>query len=533
MPLGKDPVYDPNADTSSQSGSSGSVGTDSGSGTSTSTTTGAQNAQPSQTWTDYLLQHLVGDGSSWNPNAPNKPLGQTAFWNKPANVSWGDYAAAHLQPLDDMVRAASNTFGGDRFAAMMSNLTGIGGGDLAAQRAQSEARAKADPSATAQGNVVGALMPGGVLGEAAQGGRAIGEAAGLPWWLASPLAGATVGGGATAGGEALRGEPFSPRDIGIGALTGGVVGAPTGGPDLVARSVQEAKDAESAAYFPTHSIKFPMTEVSDAYHDAQGALSKDQEAGLSSGFRSTIAQHIEQNENTATTSASEIDGFKRGLNEAATTKADGVLANGVSENLDNVLKNTKPVTPTGDPDPNFATGEAADLLAKAKLAASQRMNAEQIAEVRRVGGLPGESIGNTGSSWARGALKGDPQFYTDPDVNAAMRSVAGAGSWLPPSYLFKHALAYPVAGALIGGGHGYATGGENPWEHAGTEALEMGGAGIAAGYGLPAGRSGLVSQALKRAAPTLTTGAPFPPGQPILDEVRNIIYGRSAAGFKP
>ena len=111
-----------------------------------------------------------------------------------------------------------------------------------------------------------------------------------------------------------------------------------------------------------------------------------------------------------------------------------------------------------------------------------------------------------------------------------MRNVARAGSWLPPSYLIKHALAYPVAGALIGGGHGYETGG---WEQAGKEALEVGGAGIAAGYGLPAWRSGLVSQALKRAAPTLTTGAPFPPGQPILDEVRNIIYGRSAAGFKP
>ena len=187
--------------------------------------TGGQSAQPSQTWTDYLLQHLVGDPSSWNPNAPNKPLGQTAFWNKPSDVSWGDYAAAHLQPLDDTVRAAANTFGGDRFAAMMSNLTGVGGGDLAAQKAQSEARAKADPSATAQGNVVGALMPGGVLGEAAQGGRAIGEAAGLPWWLASPLAGGTVGGGATAGGESLRGEPLSPWDIALGTVAGGVVGA--------------------------------------------------------------------------------------------------------------------------------------------------------------------------------------------------------------------------------------------------------------------------------------------------------------------
>ena len=62
-----------------------------------------------------------------------------------------------------------------------------------------------------------------------------------------------------------------------------------------------------------------------------------------------------------------------------------------------MLKNVKPVTPSGDPDPNFATGEAADLLAKAKLAASQRMNAERIAEARRVGGIPGESLGETGS----------------------------------------------------------------------------------------------------------------------------------------
>ena len=319
----------------------------------------------------------------------------------------------------------------------------------------------------------------------------------------------------------------------IGGALGAVVGAPTGGPDLVARSVEEARNAESAAYFPTHSIKFPGYQVSDAYNAARNGLSKDQEAGLSSGFRSLFDEHLEQNGKTGTTSASEIDGFQRGLNEGATTNADGVLANSIKENLNNVLKNVKPVTSSGDPDPNFATGEAADLLAKARLAASQRMNAEGIAEARRVGALSGESLGDTGVSWARGALKGKPQFYTDPDVNAAMSSVARAGSWLPPSYLFKHALAYPVAGALTGGVHGYVTGGENPWGKAGEEALEMGTAGAAASYGLPAFRSLLTSQALKGAAPTLTAGAPFPPAQPILDEVRNIIYGRSAAGFKP
>ena len=512
--------------------------------TTTTSSTGGQSAQP--TWTDTLLQHLAA-GSPWDPNAPKKTLATTPFWAKPADVSWGDYAAAHFQPLDDTVRAAANTFGGDRFAAMMDRLTNTGPTStelvnrvatgqptdmLSIERARSAAAAQRDPSATAAGNVLGGTMLAQPLGEVAQGGRAIGTAAGVPGWLASRFAGGTVGAGAAAASAADRGENITMPTL-IGGGLGAIVGAPTGALAPVARSVEEAQNAESAAYFPTHSIKFPMTEVSDAYHDAQGALSKDQEAGLSSGFKSLLDEHLEQNEKTATTSASEIDGFKRGLDEAATTKADGVLANGVKENLDNVLKNTKPVTPTGDPDPNFATGEAADLLAKAKLAASQRMNAEQIAEARRVGGLPGESLGETGSGWARGALKADPQFYTDPDVNAAMRSVAGAGSWLPPSYLFKHALAYPVAGALAGGVHGYATGGDNPWAHAGQEALEVGGAGALTSYGLPAFRSLLTSQALKGAAPTLTAGAPFPPGQPILDEVRNIIYGRSAAGFKP
>ena len=288
----------------------------------------------------------------------------------------------------------------------------------------------------------------------------------------------------------------------------------------------------SAAYFPTHSINFPLHQVSDAYNDAANGLTKDQQAGLSTGFRSLLDEHLEQNSKTATTSASEIDGFQRGLNEGATTKADGVLANRISENLDNVLKTVKPVTPSGDPDPNFATGEAADLLAKAKLAASQRMNAEGIAEARRVAAIPGSpGIGDTGANWARGELKANPQFYTDPDVNAAMSSVAGAGSWIPPSYLFKHALAYPLAGALVGGGHGYESGG---WEQAGQEALEMGTVGALASYGLPAWRNALVRGALKQAAPTLTAGAPFPqptPSSDMADMVRRIIYGQGAAGF--
>ena len=419
----------------------------------------------------------------------------------------------------------------------MYHLTGLGGGDLAAQRAKSAEAAQRDPSMTAAGGVLGGAAVGGPVGKLAEGGAAIASPYLAPVagraapWLASRLAGGAVNAGATATDEVGRGEDLSLKNILLGGGIGTIVGAPRGASGPLAQSVEEAKNAEAAAYFPTHSINFPMHQVSDAYYDAAKALSKDQQAGLSPGFNRTVAQHIEENSKTSTTSASEIDGFKRGVNEAARTNADRVLASGISENLNNVLTDVKPVTPTGDPSPNFATGDAADLLAKAKLAASRRMNAEGIAEARRVGGLPrGPGVGETGPAWAHGELKANPQFYADPDVNAAISSVARTGSWLPPGYLFKHAFAYPVAGALVGGAHGYATGGENPWEHAGQEALEMGGAGFAASYGLPALRNYLADRALTRAAPTLTAGAPFPtpaPPWPFSDAARRIIYGQT------
>jgi hypothetical protein len=172
-----------------------------------------QSAQPG--WTDYLLQHLAG-GTSLNPNAPGKPLGQTAFWNKPADASWSDYAAAHFQPIDDIVRHATNVAGvGDRVAAGMSNLTGIGGGDLAAQRAQS---ATADARMPGQNKLAADIM--GYAPLAAQG-------------IATGLGGGVLGSGAemaTAGVLANAGNSNAKTWGGMGgdALIGGTVGGVTG-----------------------------------------------------------------------------------------------------------------------------------------------------------------------------------------------------------------------------------------------------------------------------------------------------------------
>lgn len=84
--------------------------------------------------------------------APGNDLGQVGILDKPANASYGDWLMAHMaeagkgfkqlgSSADDFVRAKTDyMIGGliDRGAAAMSGLTGVGGGDLAQQRAQTQ-----------------------------------------------------------------------------------------------------------------------------------------------------------------------------------------------------------------------------------------------------------------------------------------------------------------------------------------------------------------------------------------------------------
>ena len=146
--------------------------------------------------------------------------------------------AAHFQPLDDTVRSAANAFGGDRFASWMDRLTGMGPTAteltkqmvtgqptdmLSIERARSAAAAQRDPSATAAGDVLGGVMIGGPVGEAAQGLRAAPYISKLPGWLASRVAGGTVGAGSSAAAAYGRGD-----DITMPTIIGGALGAAIG-----------------------------------------------------------------------------------------------------------------------------------------------------------------------------------------------------------------------------------------------------------------------------------------------------------------
>jgi hypothetical protein len=124
------------------------------------------------------------------------------------------------QGADDMVRKATNVvLPGDQFAAYMSGLTGIGGGDLAAQKA---ATAAADARLPPEARIAATMMGYGPL--AAQG---------IAGSFGGGLVGSMAGSGLEmAAGGALHGagQSQSPTWSGVAsdALTGAETAAPYG-----------------------------------------------------------------------------------------------------------------------------------------------------------------------------------------------------------------------------------------------------------------------------------------------------------------
>jgi hypothetical protein len=444
-----------------------------------------------------------GDQPDWlNQNAV-PTLGQMSVLEKPDDVSYGDFVRAHLaewarggrrigQAADDYVRAATNAFGvGDRVAAYLSGLTGVGGGDLAAQRAQTAAANERLGPVAYAANMTGygpvsALRIAPRAADAAQaltgGSRLAGWGAGAAASGAESAASAglgTLGHGGSAQDAKTAAEWAAVLGLGTGALGVASARTPSGEPTL---SAAEAEAARDMAYAPMSSVQFHPNDVDPAYTSALLNLGKEQRAGLSDGIQSTLREHLGQNA-IGTTSASDIDGFARGVSEAALTNADKVVAGRINQNLRGVLENATPVS-------GHALGVAAQLQDGAQAANARFKNAQMLEEWRRQANLPTSGgIGEVAPGGAYSELKASPQFYSDPDVNAAMRGVAGAGSAIPGGYLVKHALAYPLIGAglgaLGGGTAGFfgAAKDENQWTRAAEEALMFGGGGLAAGYG--------------------------------------------------
>ena len=333
--------------------------------TGSSSAASGQGAQPG--WTDYLLQHLAGD-TSLNPNAPGKTLGQTAFWNKPADVSWGDYAQAHLQPLEDIGRSAANTFGvGDRLiaqgrATLPMMYPGLFGQDASAvapggaydpatqqQRADAafqEERAKTTATEArmpTQDRLAASVIGSGPLGEVAGSLRAAPYLSKLPGWLASRIAGATVGGGSTAAGEVGRGESLSPKDIAIGTLAGGVVGAPgPRGQGALAPPVPEdvLRANAKTAFAPLDEMVFHgPSQVKSALDAVKNTMTQSEQ-----DLAATTIAKVDKLASTNLVTGSDIQSYQKifgGLSKTG-SDMDKEFAPKFKSALEDIMQNTTP-----------------------------------------------------------------------------------------------------------------------------------------------------------------------------------------------
>jgi hypothetical protein len=419
--------------------------------------------------------------------------------------------------------------------------------DIAQQRANTQQeRTDIGPIASGAADVLGSA--GGPLGKApamaADAATSLGAGKALRYLTGIAAAG---GEGAATSAAGTLGHGGSLSDAGTAAELGGGTGALTGllgvgslrGGGYVpaaTQGVDALEAAKNAKYAALNAPKFDPNIVDQAYRGAANSFAgqKDQLADLTPGFKSTVKEQLAQNARGGPTTAGQINGFARAIDTAGSrpgaSAADSVMAGRMAD----ALTGDSGVLVTAPTVSGHAVGVAKDMHNEASLANSQFENAKMIQGWDAQAKIPGQpSIGDIAPAGASQALKSNPKFYTDPDVNAAMQSVASVGQSIPSQYLLKHAVAYPViGGALAGAAHGGSTAGpgENPWGKAAQEAIEVGGGGLAVGLGAKGYANLAANRAIARAAPTLTAGAPFGQPAPVGDLLRNYLYSKGAQG---
>ena len=541
--------------------------------TTGSGTTG-QSAQPG--WTDYLLQHLAGP--LWDPNA-KKTLGTTALWDKPADVSWGDYMAAHAQPLDDTVRSAANAFGGDRFAAMMDRLTGTGPkiselvtqsatgqptDMLSIERARSAAAAQRDPSATAAGDVLGGAMIGGPLGEAAQGLRAAPYISKLPGWLASRVAGGTVGAGSSAAAAYGRGDDITMPTI-IGGVLGTVIGAPSGGGNKLptSPSAQSYFDQATQEYKPLSNLLYDgKSEVHPTLNITDAKNAQRDWSGKRWDDASKTSDEIEALLDKPQLSANDIQQSQNYLrdkviNNPAADPNDKAYAGYYIKKLQGVLENGTPQTgvPQNLPPGVTPSNYAAYVKSKGDFFTGQGKDMQRADVWKTVGATTaGRDIGTQAGSWsadqAERAAAGKSGVFAPPGspyFNATEALAKTTGKPTALDWSAKHFILGPLAFTATGEAANAASGGDatghQPWyarlgEELGAGLLYGGGKAGYSAYTAAANRAEqqaaeaalrqtIASRTMQNPAGTysqLSQGS-----SPFLDEIRRLIYGRTGS----
>jgi hypothetical protein len=342
----------------------------------------------------------------------------TLGWGVPKSLQAAT-AQAHenLGAMNPITEAAAYGFGPGKVAGAMGlgkTLVGMAGeGALAGAASGAAKNYDTDPTT---GAVVGGLM-GGVLGG---GGGAL-----IKWPLTSLLTK-----GANVFGKLSR-QLSNPADV-----------------------TAAAKATSDAAYQPLSTVKFDPNRVTQAYDNAYQSLDADQRANLSRGMDSLIRKHYKEINSSNSVTASNIDGYARGLNEKAATgsRADGVLATKITDNLqgDTGVLATAP-TLTG-----HAPGVAAGMQDTAQDAFKQFANAKALQDMS-------QKLKDWGTSPAGAAQTIAEKFYpgqNDPARQALIDIAQKSGGSGQTAYNLMH-LIDPVlgyVGASMGGGPGALVG---------------------------------------------------------------------------
>ena len=494
------------------------------------------------------------------PPAAGQDLGTTAVWNKPANVSWGDYMLAHLakpfqganQAAQDYSRTAVDaaTFGlGDR---LQSALTG---NPLEQERA---ATAAASGRLGAMAPIVDAAtyaIGPGELGLAAKIGGKVAPAVGR--WAGGVLGAAAEGAAAGAAGAAGHDE-----GIGHGALVGGALGAAGGLPGgVVGRggaiappvAADDLRAAAKQAYDPLSNILYDATREVHPSIDPLGAQNamrdrsgyKWRDASKTRAEINTLLNRPQLSANDLQQSQSYL---KRIAGDGRSDPNDALYAAHYAGKLQDVLDNATPQTgvpqnwanPTGAP--SFASAKKAEGDAlHGKAQDVERLN-DWIAKSAVAGG---PDVGGQASAYLRTkpgqtfAAPGTPQY--DALNNLAKTNAGPDLTGAPSAWDVRHSLHPLVSGAaaglLTGAGGQVAEGHFDPLHLAGEAA-----AGALLGYGVHKSvpwaskrffQAPAQQRAIDAAGSTLSTGqfqAPVLPDAALRDAMRTLIFGRGAAG---
>jgi len=514
-----------------------------------------------------------------SPSSASPPdLGSTAIWNKPADASWRDFFLAHMakpfqganQAAQDYARVAGDafTFGGQDW--LQSRLAGT---DLASERAATQAAsARLGAMAPIVQGATYAMGPG-ELGAASKIGGLVAPALGR-WGggvVGSAAEGAATGAlGAYGHGEnALTGAALGGALGGAGGMMGGVVGR--GGELPPAKSAQQLQGEAGAAWAPISSMGVDANDLTARISSAEAAIRStpewanllDKPAGKNTldelAKLKIKAGNAASGTPNLTPAQQQVLGSIQGMNPAAQAQVINqmphLFPNGMptgSTTLPATVVNSTQDTLGGlGRIGNFASSEldramppgAPTAIAQAKQASSQAADMARLNDMVDIAGRPkGPDVGTQMARWLQSpegqtfSPTGSPQYLANQQIGntAAGPVIPGGGQGLT-LWDLKHHLMWPLVGLGVSqaaAGFGAGEGKQSPWMMLPEDLL-----GLAAGYALKKGLSGanMAAQmrAIDAARSAYSTGQFQPsvlPTAPIRDALRNLIFGRAAAG---